>query len=314
MADIRQFRIFLAIWETRSFSRAAEQVHLTQPTVSAHIKALEEQLGVTLFDRKGRQVVPTRAAKRLFPMARQIVRLASQAEEEMRRFSGESGGTLEIGGSNIPGQYILPALLGRFKKDHPDITIRLQIGDTAAIIAAVESSSLELGMVGAVMDKRRLVFTPCFQDELVLAVPEGHPFWGRSHVLPEELPEGVPFVIREAGSGTRATFERGLAGLGLQVSRLNIVAEMGSTEAIRQAVKSGVGLAVISSRSVKDELANGALWACRIKGLPLKRNFYLVWHSMRTPAPVTMLFRRFLLEQGGCTEGGEGPGESREGA
>ncbi len=299
MVDLRQFKIFLAIWETKSFSKAAEQVHLTQPTVSAHIKSLEEELGVRLFDRKGREVVPTKAAKRLLPMARQIVRLASQASEEMRRFAGQEGGSLEIGGSNIPGQYILPRLLGRFKQIHPDITIRLQIADTAAVIAAVESSTLELGMVGAVMDKKRLVFLPCFSDELILAVPQGHRLYGRQQVDPAELLE-EPFVIRETGSGTRATFEKSLSQqLGIQISRLNIVAEMGSTEAIRQAVKAGVGLAVISGLAIKEDVESGRLHAARIEGLELKRNFYLVWHSMRTLAPITDAFKEFILEQGG---------------
>ncbi len=309
MLDLRQLYIFLAIWETRSFSKAAERVHLTQPTISSHVKALEEELGVVLFDRRGRHVVPTRAAERLLPMARQLLRLSRQASDEMKHFAEDTCGVLELGGSNIPGQYILPGFLGRFKSENSGITIRLKIADTAGIIADVESNGLELGMVGAMIDRKRLVFQPCFRDQLALAVPKGHRFFGIEEISPDEL-IGEPFIVRESGSGTRTSFEQELLDVhGIRISALNVVAEMGSTEAIRQGVKAGVGVAVFSRRAMEESVRHNEIWPCKIAGMDLSRNFYLVWHSMRTLSPVTLAFKRFLLDnQEDSHEGERGSG------
>jgi DNA-binding transcriptional LysR family regulator len=297
MIEIRQLQVFLSVYKNRSFSKAAQEVYLTQPTVSGRIKVLEDFLGVRLFDRSGKDVVPTKAGEVLYPYARQILRLNLQAEREIVVFLGQEKGSLDIGGSNIPGQYILPSMIGRFKAERPNIKVILNISDAAAIIAAVANSELELGMVGAVVQEKNLRFEPCFYDDMVLILPLVHRLADREYVTIKDL-TSEPFVLREKGSGTRLATERALQAAGsLQLNDFQVVAEMGSTEAIRQAVKAGLGCSIVSRLAVKDDLDQGLLKAAVIKGVDLSRQFYLIRHNQRTLSPLAEAFRNFLLSQ-----------------
>lgn len=297
MIEIRQFQVFLAVWENRSFSRAAQEVYLTQPSVSGHIRALEETLGVRLFDRSGKDVTPTSAGEVLYPFARQILRLNLQAEREIAMFLGQEKGSLDLGGSNVPGQYILPGVIGRFKAERPNIKVILRISDTATIVASVANGELELGLVGAVVPKKGISFEPCFHDDMILVVPPGHRFADRGQVSIDDI-TSEPFVLREKGSGTRLTMERALRAAGnLQISDLQIVTEMGSAEAIRQAVRAGLGCSIISRRVVTDDLEHGLLYASVLEGVQLARQFHLIWHNQRTLSPLALAFRNFLFSQ-----------------
>jgi len=297
MIEIRQFQVFLAVWENRSFSRAAQEVYLTQPSVSGHIRALEETLGVRLFDRSGKDVTPTSAGEVLYPFARQILRLNLQAEREIAMFLGQEKGSLDLGGSNVPGQYILPGVIGRFKAERPNIKVILRISDTATIVASVANGELELGLVGAVVPKKGISFEPCFHDDMILVVPPGHRFADRGQVSIDDI-ASEPFVLREKGSGTRLTMERALRAAGnLQISDLQIVTEMGSAEAIRQAVRAGLGCSIISRRVVTDDLEHGLLYASVLEGVQLGRQFYLIWHNQRSLSPLALAFRDFLFSQ-----------------
>ncbi|MBW1645748.1 MAG: LysR family transcriptional regulator [Deltaproteobacteria bacterium] len=297
MIETRHLEIFLAIWELESFSRAAEQVHLTQPTVSGHIKALEEQFRVRLFNREGRRVTPTRAGRLLYPYARKIIALQQQALQEMVLFVGEEKGTLEIGGSTIPGAYLLPPAIGRFKSGKPAVKVLLKIGDTAAIAEAVAAGELELGMVGAVFPQANLVYDPCLVDELVLVTAPDSELAARESITPAEL-QHYPMIIREKGSGTRETLEEALQRQGAPpLSRFHVIAEMGSTEAVRQAAKAGVGAAVISRLAVREDLRQGLLAAPRLTGLDLQRQFYLVRAKNRTLSPLAADFHRFITRE-----------------
>lgn len=294
--DIHQFKIFMAVWETGSFSQAARKVYLTQPTVSGHIQSLEEQAGARLFNRDGRKITPTKAGELLYPYARQILRLQTQASRDLSLFLDSEKGSLEIGGSNIPGQYILPVLLGRFKKNHPDIQLMLRIGDTASIIDAVASGELELGMVGAVLYKKALSFKACFDDELVLVIPPGHPLADRKEVIPADLRHEI-FIVREKGSGTRFAAARALESTGeFNPNQLKIIAEMGSTEAIRQAVKAGLGCAILSKRAVEDDVRHGLIRSPELKGVDMHRQFYLVHHEKRSLSPLALAFKKVIMK------------------
>ncbi|WP_246325275.1 selenium metabolism-associated LysR family transcriptional regulator [Dissulfurirhabdus thermomarina] len=293
---MRQVQVFLAVWRLRSFSRAAEAVHLTQPTVSGHIAALEDHLGARLFDRSGREVTPTKAGALFYPYARQIWRLQGQAEREMALFAGQEKGTLEIGGSNIPGQYILPGLIGAFRRTRPKVGISLTVGDTRSITAAVAEGDLELGVVGARLNRSELHYESFLEDRLVLVVPPDHPLADAPRVTPDDLAR-FPVVTRERGSGTRIAAERALEQAGDVIRRLEVVAELGSTEAVRQAVKAGLGCAVVSRRAVEDDVRNGLLAIREIDGVDLRRRFFLVRHRKRTLSPVAEAFYDFLLRR-----------------
>ncbi|MGD8435966.1 MAG: LysR family transcriptional regulator, partial [Syntrophobacterales bacterium] len=199
--DLRKLEVFCKVYELKSFSRAGKACLLSQPTVSEHIRYLETHLDVRLFDRLGREVVPTRAGEILYKYARRMLILKREAGQTLERYRGKMSGDLELGGSTIPGQYILPSLIGRFRENFPDIFIKLLIGDTMKITTMVLDGQLELGVVGAKIKSNKLQFKQLFDDELVLAVSPNHRWAKRSAIRLEELPE-APFIMREQGSGT----------------------------------------------------------------------------------------------------------------
>lgn len=292
--DIRALEVFCKIVELRSFSRAAEAVYLTQPTVSGHIKGLEEFVGLKLLDRLGREVVLTKAGELLYGYAKQVLALRNQALQALEEYKGSLKGHLIIGGSNIPGEYVLPALLARFKVQYPDISITLRIGDSREIARGVLEGIYELGAVGAKFDDGQLVYTKLLEDELVVALPRDHGWAQRPTVSLAEL-VGHPIILREVGSGSRKVLEEALRSAGLDTTALTVVAEMGSTEAIRQAVKSGAGISVISFRAIQDDLERGILNTIPLEGLRLTRDFYLVYHKNRSRSPLCETFAAFVL-------------------
>jgi DNA-binding transcriptional LysR family regulator len=263
--------------------------------VSEHIRHLETHLDVRLFDRLGREVVPTRAGEILYSYARRMLNLKREARQTLERYRGKMSGDLELGGSTIPGQYILPTLIGRFREYFPDIFIKLVIADTMKITNLVLDGELELGVVGAKMKNNKLQFEQLFDDELVLVVSPDHRWAKRSAIRLEELPQ-APFIMREQGSGTRMTMLEIFEQAGLDSQEFKVVAEMGSTDAIRQAIKAKVGVSILSRRAIADELQFEQLCHIPVKGLSLARNFYLVTHNKRSRSPVGQAFVDHLIE------------------
>ena len=303
MLDFRQLQIFMAVWECRSISRAADAVHLTQPTVSAHLKALEDELGIKLFDRTSRKVVPTAAARILYPYIKRIIKLNRQAREELSAFMGEEKGMLELGASNIPGQYLLPVLVGEFKNSRPGIKIKINIDDTAGTVEKVSTGLLELGIVGAPLARKKLVFEECFSDELFFVTGPDEPAGDYSHITLDMLPE-MPMIMRESGSGTRQTIENSLQPHGISMNDLNVVMEMGSTEAVRQAVKAGLGCAIISRRAVEDDIKCGLLRTVPLEGVRITRFFYTVRARGRTLPPLAESFLEFMFAKSASENAG----------
>lgn len=294
--DIHALEVFCRIVELRSFSRAAEAVSLTQPTVSGHIKNLEEEAGTRLFDRLGKEVRPTKAGEILYRYATEILRLRTAAQQALDEHKGRLRGSLRIGGSNIPGEYILPALLARFKARHPEIALSLRVGSSREVVAAVAEGEYEVGVVGARFEDPKLEYVRFAGDEVVLAVPAGHPWASRRRVSLAEVARG-PLILREPGSGTRKAAEEAFARAGVEPPEGAVIAELGSNEAVRQAVRGGAGCSFISRRAIEEELRHGALATVPVQGLKLTRDFYLVTHRRRSRSPAGEAFRKFLLEQ-----------------
>jgi len=293
--DLRALEVFCKIVELRSFSRAAEVVLLTQPTVSGHIKALETELGLRLFDRAGRTVTPTRAGELLHGYARRILALRDEAQQAINEHKGGLKGHLTVGGSSIPGAYILPAMVAAFKRAHPDVTMTLHVIDSREIIRGVIEGTYEVGMVGARFEEGRVHYEPFTQDELVLAVPAGHPWAGRGTVRLSEL-AGQSFIMRERGSGTRKVMERALGDHDVDPGSLRVVLEVTGNEAVRQALRAGAGIAVISRRAIEDDIRCKTLTALRIHGVKLLRDFFLVTHRSRSRSPLGNAFLSFLQQ------------------
>ena len=292
--DLRQLEVFAQVVDARSFSRAGAALHLTQSTVSEHVRLLEEEVGTRLFDRLGRETVPTRAGELLYGYARRLLALRTEARQALDQFLGQVSGALTVGASTIPGEYVLPPLIGRFREKYPQVSIALRISDSRGIGQAVLEGQVEAGVVGARPEHKSLEATELMSDELVVVVPPGHPWFGRRQVALEDLaPE--PLIVREPGSGSRQALEDALGEAGSGLAQLRVIAEMGSTGAIKQAVKSGVGLSIVSKRAVEEECQHGLLWGVKLRDLRFTRHFYVITHAGRSRSPLCQAFLDFLL-------------------
>jgi len=296
MFDIHKLEIFSKVAELKSFSRAAHEMYLTQPTVSQHITALENYLGLTLFDRMGKEVTLTKAGEILYQYAKQIITLTGEARQALDHFMGKKTGNLVLGASTIPGEYILPPLLGQFKILYPEIRITLKIGDTEEIVNALLNGNVELGIIGAKISNARLQYSRFLDDELIVVVPRGHRWWRKSCVDVHELVD-EPFIMRESGSGTRISMEKRLQQLGISADSLKIIAEVGSTTAVKQSIKANLGISLISERAVEDEIKLKLLKKIPIKETKFTRTFFIIQDKKRTPSPLCKSLTHFLNKQ-----------------
>ncbi len=295
--DFRRLEVFLKVYQLRSFSKAGQALLLSQPTISEHIRLLEDDLQLTLFDRQGREVLPTPAGRLLYQYALQLMSLREESLRVINQFRDKGSGELLIGGSNIPGQYLLPPLLGRFKERYPGIRLRLLIGDSWHIRDRLLEGAVELGLVGARLEHRQITCDFWAVDQMVCVAPPKALLPIPELLSPEELLK-APLIFREKGSGTRTASEQALKKIGLEVKSVQPVAEMGSNEAIRQAVRAGLGISILSRRAVSDDLEMGTLREVKVKRLPLQREFYLITLRNRTLSPLAQEFKEFLLKNG----------------
>lgn len=293
--DLRLLEVFCHVYEDRSFSRAAERLLLTQPTISDHIGSLEEQLGTQLFDRLGRKIRPTPAAEVLYAYGKQILDLKKAAIEGMNKFLKKLEGNLRIGGSTIPGEYLLPVLVGEFCKHFPHVDVHIRIADTSDIVSDLLGGRIEIGFVGAEVEDRHLEFRKFQEDTLVVVVPNQGEWLRRVSISTRELAE-KPFILREPGSGTRIAFEQCLRENGYSLDQLNVVAEMGSTSAVKEAVKAGIGISVLSTIAVQLEVAAGVLKCIRLQECcHMTRGFYMVSDRRRSRSPLCEAFIDHVL-------------------
>ena len=291
--DLRRLEIFAKVAELGSFSRAAEALFLTQPTVSEHIRALEDELGVQVLDRLGRGAQPTPAGRMLLDYAARMLALAREARQAIDRHQGRVSGELGVGGSTIPGEYVLPTLLGAFRAKHPETSVSLLIGSSRDVSQWVEAGRVEVGVTGARPSTRALHAKALMSDELVVVAPAEHAWAERKTVSLAEV-RAEPLVVRERGSGSREALERALDGAGLDLGAFRVVGEMGSTQAIKQAVRACIGVSIISRRAVDDECRARQLVALPIRDLRVERAFWLVTHRDRTRSPLAEAFIAFV--------------------
>lgn len=294
--DLRRLEVFVKVAELGSFSRAAEALFLTQPTVSEHVRTLEDELGVQLLDRLGRGTSPTPAGTLLLGYARRMLTLAREAAQAIEQFQGRVSGELTVGGSSIPGEYVVPALIGSFRGKYPDVRISLRIGSSREVQQWVEDGRVEIGVVGAPPTGRVFESRQLMADELVIVVGAEHPWAGLDAVSLDDL-RAEPLILRERGSGSRETFERALEGVGLSLAAFRVVGEMASTQAIKQAVRAAVGVSLISRRAVQDECRARLLACVKIANLTITRAFHLVTHRDRSRSPLAQAFLAFVESQ-----------------
>lgn len=292
--DFRQLEIFCRVVELKSFSKAADAVFLAQPSVSERIATLESRIGTQLLDRLGRQVVPTAAGKLLYTHACALLDMKKHACNEMQGFLGIKKGEIHIGGSTIPGEYIFPKILEYFREKHPFVTVTLTVSDTSDIEQRVMNGNFELGVIGSKSSSENLICRELWKDELVLAVPAEHKWAGKKQVPFEDL-SNEPFILREAGSGTLKIIKEYLKiSVTKDINSLNVVARLGSSTAVKEGIKSGLGISILSLRALDTELKTGILKALKIENLSLQRKFYLIRDKRRNVSPLCRAMLDFL--------------------
>jgi DNA-binding transcriptional LysR family regulator len=293
--DLRQLEVFVKVLELGSFSKAGEAVHLAQASVSERIATLENMVGAKLLDRMGRTVAPTKAGELLYRHALRLLEMKKTACLEMQDFLGVKQGEIRIGGSTIPGEYILPKVIGRFSKEYLGITVSLAVADSEEIETRVLEGEFELGVIGRKSSNKNLASHELWEDELVLALPATHRWAGKKEVLIQEVVR-EPFISRELGSGTLKSSEAYLQGAGLKgVDSLKVVARLGTSTAVKEGVKAGIGISILSAIALETELKAGVLKALRIKGIPMFRHFYLIRDKRRTASPIGRSLMDFLI-------------------
>lgn len=292
--DFRHLETFCRIASLKSFSKAADDLLLTQPTVSGHILSLEQSLSLRLFDRTSREVRLTKAGKVFLEHASKILSCRKDLLNALAEFSEGIRGDLSLGASTIPGEYLLPKLIGDFKRGHPRAVLSLKIADTKEIIQYVLQDGVEFGITGAKLNHPSLHYEKYKEDEIIVVAPPDHPFTRRKRVSLEELLK-EPWIIREEGSGTQIASEKALRKKGKSLKQFNVVMEMGSTSSVKEGVKAKLGLAFISRRATREELRQGVLSQIDVEGIgPILRQIYIVSHRGRTLSPIGVEFLRFL--------------------
>jgi DNA-binding transcriptional LysR family regulator len=295
--SFRELEIFCKVVELESFSKAAEAVFLVQASVSERIASLETKVGTRLLDRLGRKVVPTAAGEILHKHATLLLEMRETAQLEMESFLGLKQGNISMGGSTIPGEYILPELMGKFNKKYPHLAVKLTIADSREIERRVLTGGLEFGVIGSESSHENITCRKLWSDELVLAVPARHPWARRKAVSPLEL-QKEPFILREDGSGTLKILNDYLQQAGHEgTGSLSVTARFGSSTAVKEGVKSGLGLSILSARAIDTEIKAGLLKALKIKGLSMTRSFYLIRNKLRIASPACRVMHEFLLSE-----------------
>jgi DNA-binding transcriptional LysR family regulator len=278
MSD-RRLQVFHTVARLLSFTKAAESLHMTQPAVTFQVRQLEEQFNTRLFDRTHNRISLTDAGQRVYEFADRIFELYAEMENAVRDMTGEISGMLVIGASTTIAEYMLPSLLGDFKKQYPDINVHLKVSNSDGIVSMVENNDIDLGVVEAPVMNKNLVVEECRKDRLVAIVPPQHALASLETVAVKDLLENA-YIAREEGSGTREVIQEYLADVGMQVSDVHVSMELGSPEAIKGAVEAGMGVSIVSEVTIHKELQLGSLVALELDP-PIQRPFSFVHQKQK---------------------------------
>lgn len=295
--DLKQLEIFIHVIDNASFTKAAEQLYMTQPTVSAHIAALERELDAQIVVRTTKEVHPSKVGQILYQYARQMVALRESAVQAVRGFERSMEGSVSIGASSIPSQYFLPELMSGFRAKYPEVSFQIHKCDSAQTVESLLAHKIEIGMTGTVIPTKKCVYDHFASDRLVVITPNTLKYQrlrdGKFPLrrLPDEL-----FISREAGSGTRWEAEGFLREMGVDPSALRIVAELQDTESIKKSVAQGIGISIVSNCAAEDYRQFGKLLVFDFAEVVRPRRLYLVRHKSAPLSPVSQMFYEYALQ------------------
>jgi DNA-binding transcriptional LysR family regulator len=290
--DIHRFKIFASVFRHKNFSKASKELNLTQPTISNHIKILEEEFDLKLFERLGRTISATKQAEVLYEHAMEIIESADILKKAIKATSKDTTGRLIIGASTIPGEYILPEIIFKFRKIYPSVSFDVEISDSGRIIERVSRHDLLMGIVGTKLPSNQIKYTTFIEDELIVVTS---PLLVKKNgITLNELVE-FPMILREEGSGTRKEIEKLLDDRGISTDDINVASIVGSNDAVKQAVKAKIGISIVSKLSVNDELRYKILKEIKLTDIEIKRRFYLVTHRKRSLPGLYTEFMEHIL-------------------
>lgn len=288
--DVRRLQAFAKVYELRSFSRAGDELLLSQPTISAHISALEEELETQLFDRLGRTVLPTQAGDVLYRYCTTIFTQLDHAKADIMALSARVAGELVIGGSTIPAHYIIPRLVARYVDAYPEVRVDMTGGDTSEIAQKVAEGTVHVGIVGAPAPYPELVSLPYLDDALVVVAPASLPLPDMTGSGWQDRLAGLPWIMREQGSGTRQTLETSFAKGGLVIRDITPVLVVHSSLAVLECVEAGLGVAAVSTLAARTYLERGTVAGLDVPHLDMRRSFYVIHHGKRYLFPALRAF------------------------
>lgn len=293
--NINHLRIFYFVARTLSFSKAAEELHISQPTVSVQVKKLEEELGIDLFEQIGKKIFLTSAGEILNRYAKKIFYFEAEAENELREIRGIKKGKLKIGASTTPGIYILPELIKSFEEQHDGVEINLTIYNSNVIQDLVMANELEYAIIGENIEwpPEELVVEHLVDDELVAIASPEHPLAKKGNIQIKDL-VSQRLVLRQKGSSTREILEARTRDLGLE---LKASMQFNCVEAIKKAIEAKLGVSIVSSRAIKAEIKNGTLKPLNLSGINLKRKLNLIYHKEKRFSPLGREFLTFVTNE-----------------
>ena len=292
-ATLRQLKVFEAVARHLSFSRAAEELHLTQPAVSTQVRKLEEHAGLPLFEQLGKKVHLTAAGVQLLASSRAIIQQFHEAEEAMAQFKGVSGGRLNVTVISA-GDYFFPRLLVEFARRHEGVTLNFGVCNREELLGQLSENRTDLAIMVRPPQGADTIAESFAPHPYVIVARPDHPL-ARKRRIPVTRIAREPFVVREKGSDTWASMEE---GFGSEIDNLNIAMEIRSTETIKQAVLAGMGISFLSAHTVSRELHSGSLVALHVQGFPLMLNWFVVHRKAKRLPPVAQAFKSFLVKDG----------------
>lgn len=275
MINLDQLRIFQAVAQARSFTRAADAVHLTQPGVSKHIKQMEEYFGAPLFDRLGKKVALTQAGEVLFAATQEIMASITAAEQRIEELKRLRGGKLVLGASFPIGIYVLPRILAAFRKQCPAVEVTLDISLSEKIVAKILANKLDLGLVSHEAHDPRLFAREFMADELIAIAPSDHRWANKKRIKPSELLSET-FIVAARGAGTRAVVEERLNEKGIVLKH---VVDFGNTEGVKRAVEAGLGVSIQARSVAQQEISTGSLTGVSLSGMEAKLEYFYLRHK-----------------------------------
>ncbi|MBZ4642878.1 MAG: LysR family transcriptional regulator, transcriptional activator of the cysJI operon [Deferribacteres bacterium] len=294
--DFKQIEAFVYVAKYKSFSKAAEKLLLSQPTISTHINTLEEELNVKLFDRLSKEVVLTEVGQVLFPYAVDMIDLRERSHEAVKEFLNEVSGSLRIGSSTIISEIVIPKLLSEFKKEFPKTYFNFDVGNSQTMVQRVADGVLDLALVTRKIPKKDLDYRLFIKDKIVLGVYQGHPFYTRDSIFLDEI-MNEPFIVRDIGSGTRAAVELALKQKGYDFESLNSVATFRTTHAVIQGIKSKLGIGFISEMAIQKEVCSGEIKGVTITDLMVEKDIFLVYSKKKSNKKLLKQFIDFAFKE-----------------